>query len=111
VIFEPLRVNDIGYVLFGVVWAVLPYWGIFVLAVLSDPTNPMHRWRIWSAWLLMSAPFAVACLMMFSDRRRGFEVLAFLPHALVLLSPVVALLGAVAGQLTWRLLRLLPPMP
>ncbi len=87
---------------------VLPYWGIFVLALLSDPANPMHRWRVWVAWLLISYPFAgVYLMLLFGDRTGVAKAVPFLPIVLIPFSPLVAIVGAVAGQLLWHLFCLL----
>ncbi len=87
---------------------VLPYWSIFFLALLSDPANPMHRWRVWGAWLLMSYPFAgVYLMLLFGDRFNAAKAGPLLPIQLIPFSPVIAIVGAVAGQLLWYLFRLL----
>ena len=67
----------------------------------------MHRWRVWVSWLVVSYPFAGAYLMMLFGRRDAVEGIAFLPIILIPFSPVIALVGAVAGQLLWYLYQFL----
>lgn len=108
----PVLVRQYGPVIpLGVIistgFSMLPYWAVFVLAALSDESNPIHRWRVWLAWLLMTFPFAaVYSLSLFETN--GFALYVFFkayPLPLTALSPLVTFVGVMADYLVRQFLR------
>jgi hypothetical protein len=84
-----------------VVWTgifTLPCWAVLILAALSDETNPVHRWRVRLAWLLMTFPFAAAYSTSLYEQS-GFPMYVFstaYPLPLIALSPLVTFLVVIA---------------
>lgn len=101
-----MHISDIEVLMMLLAYFVIPYWGILLLALLSNDANPMHRWRVWGAWLLMSCPFAGLYLMLLFEGNSGVgQAFAVITALAIPLSPFGTLLGAVAGYLLWHLLR------
>jgi hypothetical protein len=100
---EELPLNDSRYLLGTVGYFVLSYWAVFLLAAISDANEPAHSWRVWGAWLLITFPFAVGYLSWLFGNVFAGNALAIIGIKLIWLSPIVTLVGAVAGYLLWRL--------
>ena len=89
----------------------LAYWAVFVLAALSDESNPVQRRRIWLSWLLMTLPFvAIYSYALYVTNDLPLYVLSTAyPLPLTGLSPLVTLIVVVANffvrQLFCRLRR------
>ena len=87
------------------------YWAVFVLAALSDESNPVQRRRIWVSWFLMTLPFvAIYSYALYVTNDLPLYVLSTAyPLPLTGLSPLVTLIVVVATffvrQLSCRLRR------
>lgn len=82
------------------------YWCVFLLIFFQRTDVQNLKWRVWTAWLGITAP--IIWYLIYgrgSDSEGWVLVVFFMLLGPVLLSPIATLIGALAGGLLLRLYR------